>query len=201
MPPKVQIPREQILDTALQLVIREGPDAVNIKRVARELGCSTQPISWTFGNMDGFRNELAAHALRYFNEKVSDNTGTGKNPVSGFAVVGESYLQVAFNEPNLIHFVRANSKRIVAKGGLGFVFDPEKSRNLRMALENYLGISSEYAAGFLQTVVVYTQGLVSMIVDGTIHITYDDAVSMMREAGIVYLIYAGVPAEKARALF
>ncbi len=201
MPPKVQIPRERILETALQLVIREGPDAVNIKRIAKELGCSTQPISWTFGNMEGFRNELAAYALGYFNEKVSSKTEAGQNPVVGFAAMGESYLQIAFEEPNLIHFVRANSRRLVERGGIGFVFDPEKSKGLRMALKAYLGIGEEQAAGFMQTVVVYTQGLVSMVVDGTLHVTYEEAVDMMRESGIVYLIYADLPAERVRSLF
>lgn len=201
MPPKVQIPKEHILETALQLVIREGPDAVSIKRMAKELGSSTQPISWTFGNMEGFRCELAAYALRYFNGKVSSNTGAGQNPAAGFAVVGESYLQIAFEEPNLIHFVRANSRRIVERGGMGYVFDPEKSRELRMALMGYLGINEEATATFMQTVVIYTQGLVSMVVDGTIPVSFEEAVRMMRETGIAYLIYAGVPEEKARAIF
>lgn len=45
MPPKTQIPKEMILKTGLDLVIREGYEVINIKRLAKEIGCSTQPIS------------------------------------------------------------------------------------------------------------------------------------------------------------
>ena len=51
MPPKTQIPKEKILRTGLDLVIREGYEVINIKRLAQEIGCSTQPISWSFGNI------------------------------------------------------------------------------------------------------------------------------------------------------
>ena len=50
MPPKIQIPKEKILRTGLDLVIREGYEVINIKRLAQEIGCSTQPISWSFGH-------------------------------------------------------------------------------------------------------------------------------------------------------
>lgn len=37
MPPNVRIPGERILETALRLVIREGPEAIHSKRVTSEL--------------------------------------------------------------------------------------------------------------------------------------------------------------------
>ncbi|MDY4839983.1 MAG: TetR family transcriptional regulator, partial [Lachnospiraceae bacterium] len=43
MSPRVQIPKEKILETALQLLIRDGYEAITIKAVAKELGTSTQP--------------------------------------------------------------------------------------------------------------------------------------------------------------
>lgn len=41
-----RIPKDQILDAALKMLIRDGYDSINIKTLAKELGCSTQPISW-----------------------------------------------------------------------------------------------------------------------------------------------------------
>ena len=73
MPPKTQIPKEKILRTGLDLVIREGYEVINIKRLAQEIGCSTQPISWSFGNMETFREELFRYALNYMNSKMRSN--------------------------------------------------------------------------------------------------------------------------------
>ena len=41
MPPKTQISKERILETGLQILIREGYASVTIHRLAKELNCST----------------------------------------------------------------------------------------------------------------------------------------------------------------
>ena len=192
--PKVQIPRERILRTAMDLVIREGNQALTIGRLAKELGCSTQPISWTFGSMEAFREEFAEYVLREFNSREVPH-GTGA--VQMFAAVGLRYLRAAFDEPNLIHFIRANSQRMVAHGGIGTVFDPQVHETLVKTLSQSLGITAADAAHFIQTSVIYTQGLVSLIVDGTIHIDYADAVHRLETIGIQCLVLAGVPEETA----
>lgn len=49
MPRSVQITKEKILAAALDILIRDGYYAVNIKSIAKELKCSTQPIAWQYG--------------------------------------------------------------------------------------------------------------------------------------------------------
>ena len=63
MPSSPKIKKEDMLQAALELVARDGYAALNIKAVARELGCSTAPISWQFGGMDGLR--VRDHILDY----------------------------------------------------------------------------------------------------------------------------------------
>ena len=52
---KTQITKEIILETALQMLIRDGYGAITVKTLAAEIGCSTQPTVWHFENMNGFR--------------------------------------------------------------------------------------------------------------------------------------------------
>ena len=63
MPSSPKIQKEAILKTAFDLLLREGYASINIKTVAAELGCSTQPISRQFGSMEGFRKELLVYCL------------------------------------------------------------------------------------------------------------------------------------------
>ena len=198
MPPKTQIPKEKILDTALQLVIREGYEVINIKRLAKELGCSTQPISWSFVNMEAFREELFWYALNYMNSKMRPN---GTNPVAALFSVGETYVNMAFDEPNLIRYLRKDSKGLVNLGGIGAVFDEEKNKSLREALSRVVGISEEKAREFMDTVVIYTQGLVTFIIDGTITVSREEAMRMLEGVGVMHLVYAGIPYERASVLF
>ena len=45
MPSSPKIKKDDMLQAALELVSKKGYAALNIKAVARELGCSTAPIS------------------------------------------------------------------------------------------------------------------------------------------------------------
>lgn len=52
MPPKIKVTRESIVATAVDLVRSEGAQALNARRIAAALGCSTQPIFSNFAVMD-----------------------------------------------------------------------------------------------------------------------------------------------------
>ena len=99
--PRTQIPKEAILKAALRKLIRDGYSSLNIKSIAEEIGCSTQPISWHFGNMETLRRALAEFALNYANEKMYRG---GKQGMDAFFHVGRAYIEMAFDEPNLFQF-------------------------------------------------------------------------------------------------
>ena len=48
MPPAKKFQREDIIRTAYELVKSEGMGEMNARRIAKELGCSTQPIYHNF---------------------------------------------------------------------------------------------------------------------------------------------------------
>ena len=125
----------------------------------------------------------------------------GKNPAAAFFSVGETYVIMAFDEPNLIRYLRTDSKGLVNLGGIGAVFDEEKNKSLREALCRVVGISEEKAGEYMNTVVIYTQGLVTFIIDGTITVSREEAMRMLENVGVMHMVYAGIPFEKASVLF
>lgn len=54
MPAKKQVTKEMILGAALRVLMEGGTEAVNVKSLAAELGCSTQPIYLSFDNISSF---------------------------------------------------------------------------------------------------------------------------------------------------
>ena len=48
MPPIRKFKREDIIDTAYNIVKDEGFGSINARRIAKELGCSIQPIFHNF---------------------------------------------------------------------------------------------------------------------------------------------------------
>lgn len=62
MPPKKQIFKEQIIDTAFKMVQKDGYDLLTTRKLAKELFCSTQPIYQAFANMSELKKELIKKA-------------------------------------------------------------------------------------------------------------------------------------------
>ena len=67
MPTKKRIQREDILKAAVQVIRREGPSALTMRRIAAQVGCSTQPLYSEFGGP----GTAARCALRVYSRAVS----------------------------------------------------------------------------------------------------------------------------------
>ena len=112
---KTQVSKEMILQTALEMIIRDGYSAINIKTLSKEIGCSTQPLVWHFENMAGLRKALAVYALDYANEKMRPCT---QNGMDAFAGIGTAYINLAFDEPNLFKYLYMSGESGFQAGGL-----------------------------------------------------------------------------------
>ena len=100
MPAKKQITPEQILSAALSLLRRGGAAAVNVKALAAELGCSTQPIYQSFGSMDSLRAALIPEAVACFMTAMERENGGAPATLYSMA-----YIRAADAEPQLFTFL------------------------------------------------------------------------------------------------
>ncbi|MBR6960479.1 MAG: TetR family transcriptional regulator, partial [Clostridiales bacterium] len=62
---KTTIGKDVILEAALQMLIADGYESINIRTLAEKIGCSSQPLVWHFENMEGLRRALAVYARGY----------------------------------------------------------------------------------------------------------------------------------------
>jgi AcrR family transcriptional regulator len=62
--PRPAYSRHKIVDCALRLMDREGPEALTFRAVARELGITVGALSRYFRNVADLRDEVAAEVLR-----------------------------------------------------------------------------------------------------------------------------------------
>lgn len=98
MPPSVRFSREAVLNSAYQLIRREGPAALNARSVAKELGGSTQPIFRLFTNMDDLKASVIEQAFEDWKHKLSVRMQDSSFP---YLTIGMSYLLFARDEPEL----------------------------------------------------------------------------------------------------
>ena len=172
MPRQVRISKERILEAALGILIRDGFCAVNIKGVANELSCSTQPIAWQFKKMENMREALAQEAVAYANQKLSP---LSVNAIEAFWQLGKSYIDLAFDTPNLFRFLYMGESQQYLRGGLGSILTDKGNAALIERLAKQLGASEEQAGEVFQRMVLYTHGIVSLVVAGVLDCTRKQA--------------------------
>ncbi len=100
MPAKKQITKDMILKAAFKLLKQQGYQAVTIKKLAKELKCSTQPIYLSFTGMDALRHELIALAIEEFKKTMQV-----ENQQNTIHLYGIEYVQFARKNPNLFYFL------------------------------------------------------------------------------------------------
>lgn len=100
MPAKKQITKDMILCAALKLLREQGYEAVNLRQLAKALGCSTQPVYLSFSGMDELRGELTPLAVAEFERYMKSNSEDGV-----VCLYGMRYIAFAREEPRLFRFL------------------------------------------------------------------------------------------------
>ena len=96
MPPKVKITKEDIINTAVELIRSEGMDALNARAVASALGCSTQPVFSNFATMDELFEAAVAAAYEIYLGFIKREAESGKYP--RYKAFGRAYIRFAEEE-------------------------------------------------------------------------------------------------------
>lgn len=188
-----KIPKELMLECALKILIRDGYAALNIKAVAKEIGCSTQPISWHFGNMDGFRNELTKYALAYANKKMLSNASNG---MEFFSNIGTAYISLAFDEPNLFKYLYMTGESGYQAGGFDVLVNTGENAIMADQIADYLKIPRESVSRFIRNTMIYTHGLACFVASGVITSSKKEVIEMVNQAAHNFSLNTGTKIDK-----
>lgn len=143
-----------ILSAAMKLLKEQGYEAVNIKGLAKELGCSTQPVYLSFSGMDALREQLVPLAVEEFEHYMK-----GDHDDSAVSLYGMDYIRFAGEEPRLFCFLfmRSNAFSEIRQALL-----PVIERSIGNLMETY-HISYEEADLLHDQLWMHAHGIASMI--------------------------------------
>lgn len=100
-----EILRRSVIEAAERLLVQCGPQALKVREIADELGCSTKVIYTMFGGKDGLANALYAEGIKLLREDMEqiiakDNAAAYLNEIGwgywNFAIKHPSYYRVMF---------------------------------------------------------------------------------------------------------
>ena len=102
MPPKAKVTREMILSAAFDLVRAEGQAALNVRALAKRLGCSTQPILYNFAAVEELKAAVYEKADEYHTACSLPRDGEGPDAL---LELGLNYVRFGHEEKHLFRFL------------------------------------------------------------------------------------------------
>ena len=100
MPPKAKITAEMIAEAGLAVVRIAGQAALNIRSVAKQLGCSTQPVMYHYSTAEKLRAAVYAKADAFHSAYLMQ-----EEPGDLLLGIGLRYIRFAAKEASLFRFL------------------------------------------------------------------------------------------------
>ncbi len=172
---KTQISKEVILEAAFKMLLCEGYMAINITSLAKEIGCSTQPIAWHFGNMEGLRAQLLEYCLTYLKDRF---TIEGEHVSGVLEGISFRYIELACDYPNLYKYLYMSEQDGEKMATIAKSLRAENHDKVIQMLEKEYGISAEAAEKYLLNMQLYVHGIASFAVT-KISITSKEVIMQM----------------------
>ncbi len=159
MPPKVKVTKEEIINAAVDIVRKDGAQAINARTVASALNCSTQPIFSNFATMDELRFAVVEKADILCGEYIRREVEEGKFPP--YKASGMAYIRFAKEERELFKllYMRDRSNESIGRGS-------ELDGEMEEIVHNNTGLSGDAAKLFHLEMWAYVHGIATMFATG-----------------------------------
>ena len=175
MPPKIRITREKLVYTAVDIVRREGINAVNARAVAKKLGCSTQPVFSNFATMEELRCAVLSAADELYEEYIDREIAAKKYPA--YKASGMAYIRFAGEEKELFRllFMRDRSHEDVNA-------ETEGVRKIVGIVQESTGLDEKRARLFHLEMWAFVHGIAAMTATGFLELDTELISEMMTDA-------------------
>ena len=103
MAPKTKTTREDIISASVRLAGRHGRDALTARDIAKELGCSTQPIFSNFSSMEELEEAVIEAVHGIYLDHLRREAESGKYPK--YKAFGMAYISFAKEKKELFRLL------------------------------------------------------------------------------------------------
>lgn len=179
MPPKPKITKEMIVDTAFNIVQKEGVDKVTARSISEQLKCSTQPVLYYFSTVEDIKKMVYKKADAYHSDYIMNMEIDCGNPM---LAIGMNYIKFAIEERNLFRLLFQSNEF----SGIGMLdlLEFEELLPIFTVLQNRLDVSMEDVKKVFSTLFIFTHGYASLYANNTM--IYDELNVMKTLENVFY---------------
>ncbi len=174
MPPKQKIKKEDLLNSAFKILKEQGIDAVTSRSVAKETGCSIQPVFSQFPSME----ELRKATFRYASEKMMQEILQHQEEPDFMKRTNHWFLDLARDETNLFKALYL-SNNYQNTNLWEVMLEWESNRNMIATRAAKYGISESACKDIFLRGFFMLYGIAAMIATKQMDISNDEALDMV----------------------
>lgn len=161
MPPKAKITKDMVIAAGFEIVRSEGQESLNVRRIAAELECSTQPVMYHYKTVDALKADIYAAADAFHTEYIM-RPNAGANPL---LYIGLNYIRFAHEEKHLFRFLFQSDK--FRNIGFGELLNGNESAFLLEPLVQQAELTHEQAKTVFETLFICVHGYASLLANNS----------------------------------
>ena len=189
MPAAKKVTREDIINAAVEVLRDGGFSSINARSVARKLGCSTQPIYFSFRSMDELKAALTQRAIEMHTQRVRESLRAHQGNDSRYSSYGMGFVRFAAEEKQLFRWLYLEGGQM--EPYQNDILLPEVLR----AMEDEFGYPEDVARRFHQDMIYYSYGLAILANTDHLHLTESELREAFRREFRALIAIHGKPAK------
>ncbi len=176
MPPARKFKKEDIINAAYEIVKEEGFVGVNARRVAKELGCSVQPIFHNFATMEELHKETYKKIYAKYQEHMKNGA---KEEKKAYLKMGLSYIKFARNYPEFFKAIFMQKTKMDAES---FVTADTEENDVIKVGQTMCKLSYEEQKKFHVKVWIFTHGIACLVATKTVVFSDEEIEVLLKES-------------------
>lgn len=182
MPARRKIQKEDIIQESVSIVAKEGINALNARKIAKKLGCSTQPLFYIYENMDDLKKDVMNEIVKIFDiEVLKSETGQLE-----YKDIGINYIRFAKEEPELFKIM---FNRKINEGAFDFIDLTGSAKTILETISKQTGMSNEDAKQFHLRMWLYVNGIASLAANQTVEFNDGEIAELLKDQYVSMLLY------------
>lgn len=170
MPRKATISKEMIKKAGVQMIL-DG-ESLNVRAVAKRLGCSIQPVFYNYATMDDLKADILTTVSQKYEEYMAENSKSDK--YLPYMAIGMSYIGFARDYPQFFKMLFMEENGIKTQNSMAL-------KGAITLLTKTFSCSVETAMRLQTEMWVFVHGFATMIVTKYIEWDEDSVTEMLSD--------------------
>ena len=162
MPPVRKFDKKDIIDTACQIALEYGLEGINARSIAKNLGCSVQPIFHNFTSMEDLNEEVYKAIYNKYKEYMLNARQKSYKP---YKEMGLAYIRFAADYPNFFKIIFMQRTDFNAEN---LILNDDMGNDVIKAGQELTGLSFNNQKEFHIKVWIFTHGIACLVATRTV---------------------------------